>query len=146
MKRLLLALILSSGLCAAVQAQTAAPAAPATAAKTSKKSTGLTKSGKPDMRLKANKEAAKAKAQAPVAPAPAPVAPAPAPKVKAAVAKKAAPAPVVAPRPAQKVQAATTSADQSIGTDAKGRTLYRGPRGGTYYINSNGHKEYVKHQ
>ncbi|AHF14097.1 hypothetical protein [Niabella soli] len=137
MKRLLLALILSGGLCAATQAQTATPA---TTAKASKKATGLTKSGKPDMRLKANKEAAKAQAQAPVAPAP--VAPAPAPKAKAAVAKKTAPAPVVAPRPA--VAQKAPSADQTIGTDAKGRTLYRGPRGGTYYINKNGHKEYVK--
>ena len=142
MKRLLLALILSGGLCAAAQAQTTVPATPATTAKASKKATGLTKSGKPDKRLKANKEAAKAQAQQPVAPAPAPVPPAPAPKAKAVVAKKAAPAPVVAPRPAVAQKAA--SADQTIGTDAKGRTLYRGPRGGTYYINKNGHKEYVK--
>lgn len=134
MKHLLLALILGCGLCAVVQAQTTAPAAPAAIAKAPKKSTGLTKSGKPDMRLKANRDAAKAKA------------PAPAPKARAVVAKKTAPAPAVAPRPVQKVQPVTTSADQSVGADAKGRTLYRGPRGGTYYINKNGHKEYVKHQ
>ena len=35
-------------------------------------------------------------------------------------------------------------ADKSIGTDAKGRTIYQGPRGGKYYITKNGNKEYVK--
>lgn len=34
--------------------------------------------------------------------------------------------------------------DKSIGTDAKGRTIYQGPRGGKYYITKNGNKEYVK--
>ncbi len=34
--------------------------------------------------------------------------------------------------------------DKSIGTDDKGRTLYQSPRGGTYYINSNGNKSYIK--
>ena len=35
-------------------------------------------------------------------------------------------------------------ADKSIGTDPQGRTIYQGPRGGKYYINKNGNKEYVK--
>ncbi|MCF3112192.1 hypothetical protein LL912_25615 [Niabella sp. CC-SYL272] len=137
MKRLLLVLLLSGGLCAASFAQVA-PATPA-AVKEHKKSTGVTKSGKPDMRLKANRDAAKAQVQ--------PAAPAPAPSPRPVVARNAprvAPAP--APRPAmvQKVQPAVVSADPVAGTDAKGRTIYRGKRGGTYYINKNGHKEYVK--
>lgn len=37
-----------------------------------------------------------------------------------------------------------TSADPVIGTDAKGRTIYQGKRGGRYYINANGNKEYIK--
>ncbi|WP_051347822.1 hypothetical protein [Asinibacterium sp. OR53] len=64
----------------------------------------------------------------PIAPAPAtakPAAPAPAPKVAAPAAK---------------------TADKVVGTDAKGRTIYEGPRGGHYYINKNGNKEYVKKQ
>lgn len=39
---------------------------------------------------------------------------------------------------------AAKTADKAIGTDAKGRTLYQGPRGGKYYLTSTGHKEYVK--
>ena len=34
--------------------------------------------------------------------------------------------------------------DKVIGKDDKGRTIYEGPRGGRYYINSNGNKTYVK--
>lgn len=37
-----------------------------------------------------------------------------------------------------------TVADKTIGTDAKGRTIYQGPRGGKYYITKNGNKEYEK--
>ena len=33
--------------------------------------------------------------------------------------------------------------DKSIGKDDKGRTIYQGPRGGQYYINSNGNKTYL---
>lgn len=36
------------------------------------------------------------------------------------------------------------SNDKVIGKDDKGRTLYEGPRGGHYYINAEGNKEYVK--
>jgi colicin import membrane protein len=94
-----------------------------------KKSTGTNKDGTPDMRLKKNKDAARA---AQTAPTPAPV--------------------VENPRPAQKVvpevtsQPAVKSADRVVGTDDKGRTLYEGSRGGRYYINKNGNKEYVKKQ
>ncbi|MGN6530577.1 MAG: hypothetical protein ACTHK0_02330 [Ginsengibacter sp.] len=35
-------------------------------------------------------------------------------------------------------------ADKAISTDAKGRTIYQGPRGGKYYLDKNGNKEYVK--
>jgi PBCV-specific basic adaptor domain len=34
--------------------------------------------------------------------------------------------------------------DKTVGTDDKGRTIYEGPRGGQYYINSNGNKTYLK--
>ncbi|MEP7079566.1 MAG: hypothetical protein ABI784_02505, partial [Ginsengibacter sp.] len=34
--------------------------------------------------------------------------------------------------------------DKVISTDAAGRTIYQGPRGGKYYITKNGNKEYVK--
>ena len=35
-------------------------------------------------------------------------------------------------------------ADKQIGKDEKGRTIFQGPRGGQYYINSNGNKTYLK--
>ncbi len=146
MKRLFFTLIFLGAVLIGTNAQTAPVTA--TQAKVTKKSTGVTKSGKPDMRLKANKEAAKAQAQQPAAPAPAPV-----PKVKKAVTAHQ-PAVAPAPRPAvvqparpaavQRVQPSTASADPVVGTDAKGRTIYRGKRGGTYYINKNGNKEYIK--
>lgn len=37
-----------------------------------------------------------------------------------------------------------TKANSSSGTTSSGRTLITGPRGGTYYINKNGNKTYVK--
>lgn len=37
-----------------------------------------------------------------------------------------------------------TTPDKAISTDAEGRTIYQGPRGGKYYVNKNGNKEYVK--
>ena len=144
MKRLFFTLIFLGAVLIGTNAQTAPVTA--TQAKVTKKSTGVTKSGKPDMRLKANKEAAKAQAQQRAAPAPVP-------KVKKAVTANQ-PAVAPAPRPAvvqparpaavQRVQPSTASADPVVGTDAKGRTIYRGKRGGTYYINKNGNKEYIK--
>lgn len=35
-------------------------------------------------------------------------------------------------------------ADKKVGIDAKGRTLYTGPRGGRYYIDDMGKKHYVR--
>ncbi|MEO6820560.1 MAG: hypothetical protein ABI266_00505 [Ginsengibacter sp.] len=35
-------------------------------------------------------------------------------------------------------------ADKAIGSDAKGRTIYLGPKGGKYYLDKNGNKEYIK--
>lgn len=37
-----------------------------------------------------------------------------------------------------------TAADPVIGTDAKGRTIYQGKRGGKYYLTANGNREYIK--
>ena len=33
--------------------------------------------------------------------------------------------------------------DKAVSKDDKGRTIYEGPRGGRYYINSNGNKTYI---
>lgn len=41
-------------------------------------------------------------------------------------------------------QKKVTGQDKSVGKDAKGRTIYEGPRGGRYYINSNGNKTYIQ--
>src|ERR1019366_4901866 len=88
-----------------------------TAPATTVQTKGAKKNGTPDMRLKAN-------------------------KVKATT-----PATTAAPTkaaPAAALAATAKTADKAIGTDAKGRTIYQGPRGGKYYINKNGNKEYVK--
>ncbi|HWK02038.1 MAG TPA: hypothetical protein VNS58_00305 [Puia sp.] len=41
-------------------------------------------------------------------------------------------------------QGVNKSADKAVGTDAKGRTIYEGPRGGRYTLTANGNKEYIK--
>ncbi len=94
------------------------------AAKDAQKSTGLNKDGSVDKRLKANKQP---KVQTPVAPTQTTAAPTTSTKTQAA------------PR-----ATTTKTADPVSGTDSKGRTIYAGPRGGHYYIDKNGHKEYVK--
>jgi hypothetical protein len=38
----------------------------------------------------------------------------------------------------------TSAPDKVFGKDAKGRTIYEGSRGGHYYINESGKKEYIK--
>jgi hypothetical protein len=45
---------------------------------------------------------------------------------------------------AAKVQPVNKSADKAVGTDAKGRTIYEGPRGGRYTLSPSGNKEYIK--
>jgi hypothetical protein len=93
----------------------------------STQSNGLKKDGTPDMRLKANKT--KVQTTTTVVQ--------PTPKVNTT------PAPVVNTQ--KTVSTSTTKvADKVIETDAKGRTIYQGPKGGKYYINKNGNKEYVK--
>ena len=111
--------------------------ADAKAAKEAAKSTGTNKDGSPDMRLKKNKDAANAK-QATTPPPPAPPKPAavvPNPNPPKQVVPK-----VTPPQPAPAVK----TTDKVISTDDKGRTIYEGPRGGHYYINKNGNKEYIK--
>jgi colicin import membrane protein len=93
---------------------------------------GTKKNGTPDMRLKANKVKATTPATT-AAPAAAPTA-----------ATKSVKAPKTKAAPAAALAATAKTADKAIGTDAKGRTIYQGPRGGKYYINKNGNKEYVK--
>ena len=97
------------------QAQTAAPAATATAAAAPKK----------EKKVKAPKADATATA----------------PAAAATTAPAAAPAKV---KKAAKVAATPANDDVVKGTDDKGRTIYEGPKGGQYYINSNGNKSYLK--
>jgi len=100
------------------------------------KSTGTNKDGTPDMRLKKNKDSVKAAMNKPVPPPPVVNNPVP-PKTTTAtttIPKTTSPA----------VNPVNKSADKVVGTDSKGRTIYEGPRGGHYYINKNGNKEYVK--
>ncbi len=117
-------------------------------AKISQKSTGTNKDGSPDMRLKTNKQP---KMQAPVQ-TQATIQP----KTQATVQPKmqATTQPQVKPQaqPQARVQVQKTqmapmtnakATDNAIGTDAKGRTIYQGPKGGKYYINKNGNKEYL---
>lgn len=136
------------------------------ATKDAQKSTGFNKDGSPDKRLKANKQP---KVQAPMAPAQTSIAPPTSTKIQtsprrpatqstnapaAAVRTQAAPNPAptqtkAAPTASTRTQMTpratnTKTADVASGTDAKGRTIYTGPRGGHYYIDKNGHKEYVK--
>ena len=105
---------------------TVSPSASATS------TTHLNKNGTPDKRFKANK---KTSAYTPSTPAPA-VVPAQAPPATSVTTNRAT---------NHMVRANTAKvADKSIGADAQGRTIYQGPRGGKYYINKNGNKEYVK--
>lgn len=92
----------------------------------------LNKNGKPDKRFKASKEVAPAATQSQVQN----TAPASVPESTSPMSTRA--TTHVARTNMPKV------ADKSLGADAKGRTIYQGPRGGKYYINKNGHKEYVK--
>ena len=149
MKKIIIAIAILFGTVGFVHAQSTTTAtkttkkekkakAAATVPATTVKAKGTKKDGTPDMRLKANK----VKATAP-ATTPAPVAiakPVKAPKTKAI--------PPAAPMPKPTAQAAHAAAgktaDKVIGTDAKGRTIYQGPRGGKYYIDKSGNKEYVK--
>lgn len=84
------------------------------------------KNGEPDMRYKENQRKAPA-----VKPRnyPAP------PEVRR-------PLPPVASR--NYPQPTNKTPDRVVATDSKGRTIYEGPRGGRYYINKNGNKEYIK--
>lgn len=93
---------------------------------TSVQSKGLKNDGTPDMRLKANKT----KVQTTTTTVQ------PAPKVN--------PTPTVVTTQKAATTSTTKGADKVIETDAKGRTIYQGPKGGKYFINKNGNKEYVK--
>ena len=146
MKRIIIAIALMVGSAGFTYAQTTTPAATTKKQKkekttsvqtTTTKSTGLKKDGTPDMRLKANKT--KAQTTTTVAPAATPVT-----KTQTTVQPK--PIQQVQPKVQTQVSKTTSvkTADAVIGTDAKGRTLYQGPKGGKYYINKNGNKEYVK--
>ncbi|MDQ2719491.1 MAG: hypothetical protein M3Z26_07000 [Bacteroidota bacterium] len=91
-------------------------------------STGLNKNGTPDKRLKANRQ----------------------PKVQSqsqASTQSQAPVPANTQATQMKPQTGHSSAnntDKVVSTDAKGRTIYEGSRGGHYYITKNGNKEYIK--
>ena len=94
---------------------------------TTVQSNGLKKDGTPDMRLKANKTKVQTTTTTVVQPTP-----------------KVNPTPPVVTTQKTATTATTKVADKVIETDAKGRTIYQGPKGGKYYINKNGNKEYIK--
>jgi len=108
------------------------------------KSTGTNKDGSPDMRLKKNKDSAKAAQAKVTTPATPAVKPPPPPPATTTNPKPATTTTVPTKPAAPVVNPPNKSADKVVGTDAKGRTIYEGPRGGHYYINSKGNKEYVK--
>lgn len=91
----------------------------------------LNKNGTPDKRFKSSKQATTAAPQAPVPAAPM---------------AQSTTVPSTTSKATTHVTSGNTAkvADKAISTDAKGRTIYQGPRGGKYYINKNGNKEYVK--
>lgn len=95
-----------------------------TQVKTVKHSTGVNKNGAPDMRLKVNKQA---KAQTQV--------------------QTQNNAQTTTQTSQTKMQTSGVTIaknnDQAVGTDAKGRTIYQGKRGGKYVITKNGNKEYL---
>lgn len=118
----------------------------------------LNNNGTPDKRFSANKQAA-----APVAPAvrlnkngtpdkrfsankPPKVTPQVVPQVQPTQTMQA--KPIATPAKVTRTTVAHTTtvktADKVLTTDAKGRTIYQGPRGGKYYIDKNGNKEYIK--
>jgi hypothetical protein len=101
------------------------------AAQTSQASTDSAKAAKKAARAEKKAEKAKAAAATTTAPAPAvtPAAPTPA-------------APTPAVKPVK--QAVNKTADKAVGTDAKGRTIYEGPKGGRYVLTAAGNKEYIK--
>src|SRR6185312_14015824 len=154
MKRIIIAIALMVGSAGFTYAQTTTPAATTKKQKkekttsvqtTTTQSTGLKKDGTPDMRLKANKTKAQTTTSTTVTPTATPVT-----KVQiqttTTVQPKAKSVQQVQPKGQTQVSKTTSvkTADVVIGTDAKGRTLYQGPKGGKYYINKNGNKEYVK--
>jgi hypothetical protein len=54
------------------------------------------------------------------------------------------PATTTTPAKPAAVNPPNKSADKAVGTDAKGRTIYEGPRGGRYVLTAKGNKEYIK--
>jgi hypothetical protein len=147
MKKIIITLALIMGTLGFVTAQTAPAAVKETKQKKVKSSTvqttttpsnGMKKDGTPDMRLKANKTKVQSTTTT-VQPAPAAQ---PATAVKTQAVTK--PSQVHVQQSTQTTSTTAKTADKSIGTDSKGRTIYQGPKGGKYYINPNGNKEYVK--
>ena len=148
MKKIALVFMLLAGFCSHITAQTAtakdAPKAKKNSStektastkqditKSGSSQSGVTKAGDPDMRFKANKEA-KAKQDAqPAQPSTTTIQPTPATSAKAN------------PQMPAKSMPASAAADKVMGKDAKGRSIYQGPKGGQYIINANGNKEYIK--
>jgi colicin import membrane protein len=124
MKKVLSTLLLSAAILFVstnAQAQTKAPLSDS--AKAAKKA------------ARAEKKAEKAKAAAATTTTPA-VTPAPAPTP--------APATKTTTTPKTVTQGVNKSADKAVGTDAKGRTIYEGPKGGRYVLTAAGNKEYIK--
>src|SRR5215468_10342399 len=145
MKKIILFVFVLIGLATLSHAQTT-DTKKETAKKTEKEvkhSTGTNKNGTPDMRTKENKEAKaaadKEKAEKEKAEKEA-KAKADKEKAEKEKAEKEAHAKAQTQAKAATSAAKPAGADKVVGKDAKGRTLYEGPKGGKYYINSQGNK------
>ena len=93
----------------------------------------------------AEKKAAKAQAAAATTTTTTP--PATTPAVKPATVTPPATTTTTAPATAKAktvTQGVNKTADKVVGTDAKGRTIYQGPKGGQYTLTAAGNKEYIK--
>ena len=106
---------------------------------------GIKKDGTPDMRYKKNREAVQKETPPPAMNTPMTTATTSVPK-KTKTTQRSTTVPMNNTRVTSSVpmQGQNRSA-RVVGTDAKGRTIYEGPKGGRYYINGNGNKEYEKH-
>ncbi len=96
----------------------------------------MNKNGTPDMRYKANKNKTAAQTSASTMQ--------PSQEKTQAAATQKAPINNSATTTQTPAGGSTNNSGKVIGQDNKGRTIYEGPRGGHYYINGKGHKEYVK--
>lgn len=146
MKKLVLSCLISGMLLttAGLQAQTGSPTTADKAAQ-AKADKAKAKADKAAARAQAKADKEKAKADKAAADAKTTTATATTPATKPATNPVTQPAtPRTTPATTAVTQGVNKSADKAVGTDAKGRTIYEGPRGGRYVLSKNGNKEYIK--